>query len=83
MLKQLQDVVISLHKAGNSDDLTVKRVRTRAEEALGLEAGFFNNPEWKQKSKDTIVEAVVSSLSIFVLADMSDTIAGEILRRRA
>jgi hypothetical protein len=59
--KQLRDVVISLHKAGNTDDLTVKRVRTRAEEALGLEAGFFNKPDWKQKSKDTIVEAVVSS----------------------
>ncbi|KAF3010788.1 hypothetical protein E8E13_007944 [Curvularia kusanoi] len=58
VLKQLRDVVISLHRAGNSDDLTVKRVRTRAEEALGLEAGFFNNPEWKQKSKHTIVEAV-------------------------
>lgn len=59
--KQLQDIVISLHKAGNTDDLTVKRVRTRAEEALGLEAGFFNSPDWKQKSKDTIVEAVVCS----------------------
>jgi hypothetical protein len=60
--KQLQDIVISLHKAGNTDDLTVNRVRTRAEEALGLEAGFFNSSSgWKQKSKDTIKEAVVSS----------------------
>ena len=60
--KQLQDIFVSLHKAGNTDDLTVNRVRTRAEEALGLEAGFFNSSSnWKQKSKDTIKEAVVSS----------------------
>lgn len=60
VLKQLRDVVISLHRAGNTDDLTVKRVRARTEEALGLEAGFLNNSDWKQKSKDAIVEAVVS-----------------------
>ncbi|KAJ8110758.1 hypothetical protein OPT61_g6485 [Boeremia exigua] len=58
VLKKLQDVVISLHKAGNTDDLTVKRVRTRAEEALGLPAGFLKGSEWKQKSQDAIVDAV-------------------------
>lgn len=61
IIKQLRDVVISLHKAGNTDDLTVKRVRTRAEQQLDLSAGFLKSSEWKQKSQDVIVEAVVSS----------------------
>lgn len=60
ILKKLQDVVISLHKSGNTADLTVKRVRTRAEEALGLPAGLLKGAEWKQKSQDAIMEAVVS-----------------------
>lgn len=60
IIKQLHDVVISLHKAGNTDDLTVKRVRTRAEEKLGLDAGFLKSSDWKQKSQDAIMEAVVS-----------------------
>jgi hypothetical protein len=57
--RALRDVVISIHTSGNSDDLTVKRVRTRAEEELGLPAGFFKNHDWKQKSHELIHEAVV------------------------
>jgi hypothetical protein len=57
----LRDVVISLHKAGNGEDLTVKRVRTRAEESLELPAGFFKSDKiWKQRSNDIIHEAFVS-----------------------
>lgn len=63
ILRKLQDVVISLHKAGNTDDLTVKRVRARAEQALGLLDGLLKGADWKQKSQDAIVEAVVSALS--------------------
>ncbi|KAF3033043.1 hypothetical protein E8E12_004592 [Didymella heteroderae] len=58
ILQKLQDVVISLHKAGNTDDLTVKRVRTRAEQALGLPDGLLKGADWKQKSQDAIVQAV-------------------------
>lgn len=61
ILKQLQDVVISLHKAGNADDLTVKRVRTRAEEALSLPEGLLKGSEWKQKSQAAIQDAFVSA----------------------
>jgi hypothetical protein len=58
--QKLRDIVIALHKTGNADDLTVKRVRTRAETELSLPAGFLKtNPEWKQKSQSAIVEAVV------------------------
>jgi hypothetical protein len=58
--QKLRDIVIALHKTGNADDLTVKRVRTRAETELSLPAGFLKtNAEWKQKSQSAIVEAVV------------------------
>lgn len=65
ILKKLQDVVISLHKSGNTDDLTVKRVRTRAEEALDLPAGLLKSSDWKQKSQNAIMEAVVSTCTRF------------------
>ncbi|KAF2747156.1 hypothetical protein M011DRAFT_468049 [Sporormia fimetaria CBS 119925] len=57
--KSLRNIVIDLYKSGNADDLTVKRVRTRAEEDLDLPAGFLKgDPRWKQKSHDLIHEAV-------------------------
>ncbi|KAH6644094.1 hypothetical protein C7974DRAFT_419639 [Boeremia exigua] len=58
VLEKLKDIVISLHKAGNADELTVKRVRTRAEEALGLPAGLLKSSDWKQRSQDAIIGAV-------------------------
>ncbi|KAF1963621.1 hypothetical protein CC80DRAFT_10362 [Byssothecium circinans] len=56
--RALRDVVISIHKAGNTNDLTVKRVRARAEEELGLPSGFLKSEDWKQKSQTLIHEAV-------------------------
>ncbi|KAF2271366.1 uncharacterized protein EI97DRAFT_428394 [Westerdykella ornata] len=57
--RTLRDVVIGLHKSGNHEDLTVKRVRARAEEQLGLPSGFLKSDQnWKQKSSDLIHEAV-------------------------
>lgn len=55
----LRDAVIAIHKSGKEDDLTVKRVRARAEQNLYLPDGFFKSEEWKQKSNDLIREAVV------------------------
>ncbi|RMZ66397.1 transcriptional regulator [Pyrenophora seminiperda CCB06] len=56
---KLRDTVIAIHKSGKDEDLTVKRVRARAEKELGLEDGFFKtNPKWKQKSQELIVDAV-------------------------
>jgi hypothetical protein len=58
--KKLCDIVIALHKSGNAQDLTVKRVRARAEKELGLDEGFFkSDATWKQKSQSEIVDAVV------------------------
>lgn len=56
----LRDTVITIHKSGNTDDLTVKRVRARAEEKLGLPDNFLKeSKDWKQRSHDIIHEAVV------------------------
>ena len=57
--RALRDVVISIHKSGNTDDLTVKRVRARAEQQLGLPGGFLKSEDWKQKSQSLIHDAVV------------------------
>lgn len=57
--KAIRDVVISIHKAGNDDDLTVNHVRTAAEQKLGIPAGFLKNGDWKNESKTLIKEAVV------------------------
>ncbi|KAF2688050.1 hypothetical protein K458DRAFT_294214 [Lentithecium fluviatile CBS 122367] len=56
--RALRDVVIAIYKAGNEDDLTVKRVRIRTEKELGLPEGFLKSGDWKQKSDDLIREAV-------------------------
>ena len=80
ILQKLQDVVISLHKAGNTDDLTVKRVRTRAEQALGLPDGLLKGADWKQKSQDAIVQAVVSP-SCLEHGYLTDNLTGQVLRR--
>lgn len=61
---KLRDVVIAIHKSGKTDDLTVKRVRARAEKELGLDDGFFKrDASWKDRSQKTIVDAVVGSSS--------------------
>jgi hypothetical protein len=63
--RKLRDIVIALHKAGNAEDLTLKRVRARAEKELSLPEGFLKtNSEWKQKSQSTIHEAVVSAYTL-------------------
>lgn len=58
--RALQGVVKALFDEGKVEELTVKRVRTRAEADLGLSAGFFKDDQkWKQKSHDIIHAAVV------------------------
>ncbi|KAK7187342.1 hypothetical protein DPSP01_002473 [Paraphaeosphaeria sporulosa] len=56
--RAIRDVVITIHKAGDDDNLTVNHVRTEAEQKLGLSAGFLKKDEWKNESKTMIKEAV-------------------------
>jgi hypothetical protein len=54
--KTLRDIV----RKAEVDPITVKRVRTAAEERLGLDPGFFKgHDEWEEKSKDIIEAAFV------------------------
>ncbi|PGH23816.1 hypothetical protein AJ80_02064 [Polytolypa hystricis UAMH7299] len=55
--KGLRDVVAKIFKTGNLEELTVKRIRSATEKALGLDEGFFKNDEaWKQRSDKIIKE---------------------------
>lgn len=54
--KTLRDIV----RKAEVDPITVKRVRTAAEERLGLDAGFFKNHDvWNEQSKEIIEDAFV------------------------
>jgi NAD(P)H-hydrate repair Nnr-like enzyme with NAD(P)H-hydrate epimerase domain len=65
LARKLREVVIAIHKTGKTEDLTVKRVRARAEKELGLDEGFFKaDSSWKQKSQDQIVDAVVGTSAL-------------------
>jgi len=72
--QKLRDVVIAIHKSGNAEDLTLKRVRVRAEKELSLPDGFLKtDSKWKEQSKDIIGDAVVciDNLVVSIGADMS------------
>lgn len=59
--QKLRDVVIAIHKSGKNDELTLKRVRARAENELSLPDGFLKtDSKWKAQSKDIVGSAVVS-----------------------
>lgn len=62
MEQALRDAVGGTYRAGNMEDLTVKRMRMAAENRLGLEGGFFKrDPEWKGRSDWIIKDEVVST----------------------
>jgi hypothetical protein len=60
--KSLRDAVASVYKAGNMEELTVKRVRLAAEKKLGLAEGYFKSTgDWKARSENIIRDEVVSN----------------------
>lgn len=56
----LRSAVRQVFESGNTEDLTVKRVRVGVERDLNLPEGFFKGPEWKDQSKAIIEEEAVS-----------------------
>ena len=59
--KALRDVVRDTFRRGDHANLTVKRMRTAAEENVGLQHDFFRyNEFWKTRSKEVIEEEAVS-----------------------
>lgn len=62
----LRSVVRTIYKNGNLEDLTVKRVRSSAENDLDLQKDFFkDHPSWKDRSKSIIQAEVVRPVAIF------------------
>jgi hypothetical protein len=56
------ELVIAVREIYNSDvPVTVNGVRQRVEEKLDLDEGFFKEADWKDKSKEIIKDAVVST----------------------
>lgn len=71
LAKALRDVVADTFKSGNSDELTVKRMRLAAEKALGIEEGFFRaDSVWKARSDQIIKDEVVSWVLVMVTEEM-------------
>lgn len=65
--RQLEDAlrkeVKSIIATGKLEGLTVNAVRSQAERALDLPAGYFkNDSKWKDRSKNVITKAAVSSM---------------------
>lgn len=60
IVKALKDGVAELYRK-DPDVLTVKYVRNHVAGELGIAPSFFTTPEWKIKSKEMIVDAVVSN----------------------
>jgi hypothetical protein len=58
--KQLAGVVRQIYNGPDRDQLTVNHAREAAEKKLKLEDGFLKAADWKAKSKQIIVETLVS-----------------------
>ena len=56
----LRDAVANLFASGKSEEITVKRVRTIAEEKLSLPQDFLKGQDWKARSNTIIHNEVVS-----------------------
>lgn len=57
----LKQTVLKLYNNGQLEELTLKRVRTLAESALGLSAGHLKaDSKWNSRSKRIISSEVVS-----------------------
>lgn len=59
----LRNAVQRVYKLGNLEELTVKRIRTAAEQDLDLEEDFFKTDStWKGTSKKIIESEVVRTI---------------------
>ena len=57
--RSLRHAVQAVYRSGDMEELTVKRIRKAAEEALKLHDGFFKGEDWKDRSKRIIEDEVV------------------------
>jgi hypothetical protein len=58
--RALRNTVVTLFQKGNTDDLTVKRVRLATEKTLRIPDGYFKGHDlWKPRSDQIIKHEVV------------------------
>lgn len=62
----LADVVRQIYNGPKRDQLTVNFARQAAEDKLELEDGFLKEGDWKGKSKQIIVDTLVSHCGAIV-----------------
>lgn len=60
----LKEVVQRAYNGPDRDQLSVNYARREAEASLGLEAGFLGSQDWKAKSKQIIMDALVCHSTI-------------------
>lgn len=58
--KELANVVREIYNSPKRDELTVNYARNNVEEKLGLDQGFLKEGDWKTKSKQIILDTLVS-----------------------
>ena len=64
----LRKTVAEIFETGNMEQLTVKRVRSATEQALGLDDGFFKtDPDWKSRSDRIIRQEAVRPATIRIM----------------
>ena len=57
----IHDIIAELYRTNKLEEITVKRVRTAAEQELSLEPGWFkSHAEWRNRSKNFIAEEAVN-----------------------
>jgi hypothetical protein len=59
---ELKKTVAEFWNSRDRDELTVNNVRKHVSGKLGLEEGYLGSGEWKGKSKQIILAAVVRTL---------------------
>jgi hypothetical protein len=58
----LRSAVEEVYRSEDQNNLTVRFVRDKVENELGLDQGFFVKPEWKDRSKNLIKSWAVRTI---------------------
>lgn len=77
----LRSAVEEVYRSENQNNLTVRFVREKVENELGLDQGFFLQPDWKDRSKHLIKSWAVCVIHL-TLFYRTDPFKDEIDRRR-
>jgi len=83
LIDKLKATALEIFNGPEREDLSVKRVRDKLEAQLGLEKGFFTQPEWKDKSKRIVKEYAVSVARLNSLRNANKSVDRAVQQRRS